>query len=337
MGEATALMTGEKELRHGDAVEVRGAHEILASLDANGALDAIPFMPEMLAYVGRRFTVYKRVEKICDTIGGPTPSRTMNDTVFLTDLRCDGSAHGGCQAACRIYWKEAWLARVTQTGRATVSDPVEEELARTALEQVAQRAARRSTEGAGDSGVYRCQATEAQRASEPLGRQLRQFGRELSTRNVDPARFARVAARAAIGTIKRRLGVRRDLPMEVGAGQCEPSEPLNLQPGEWVEVKSAEDIGITLDASGFNKGLLFTREMIPYCGRRFRVRERVERIIDERTGEMLQFKNDCIVLEGPVCWGDFTPGRWFCPREVYPYWREAWLRRVEPPGVASGA
>ena len=36
----------------------------------------------------------------------------MRDTVYLEDLRCDGSGHGGCQAGCRIYWKEAWLRRV---------------------------------------------------------------------------------------------------------------------------------------------------------------------------------------------------------------------------------
>ena len=22
-------------------------------------------------------------------------------------------------------------------------------------------------------------------------------------------------------------------------------------------------------------------------------------------------------------------GRWFCPREIYPFWREAWVRPVE--------
>ena len=98
-------------LRRGDIVEVRPAAEILATLDENGAYDDMPFMPEMLQYVGRRFAVSKRVEKICDTIAA-TGSRRMRDTVYLEDLRCDGSGHGGCQAGCRIYWKEAWLRRV---------------------------------------------------------------------------------------------------------------------------------------------------------------------------------------------------------------------------------
>ena len=107
---------GGVELRPGDIVEVKPAADILATLDADGALDAMPFMPEMLQYVGRRFTVSRRVEKICDTIAA-TGSRRMRDTVYLEDLRCDGSGHGGCQAGCRIYWKEAWLRRVDGDAR----------------------------------------------------------------------------------------------------------------------------------------------------------------------------------------------------------------------------
>ena len=100
-----------RPLRPGEIVEVRPAAEILATLDETGAFDDMPFMPEMLQYVGRRFTVSRRVEKICDTIAA-TGSRRVHDTVYLEDLRCDGSGHGGCQAGCRIYWKEAWLRRV---------------------------------------------------------------------------------------------------------------------------------------------------------------------------------------------------------------------------------
>ena len=54
-------------LRHGDVVEVASAAEILATLDEQGKLDGLPFMPEMLQYCGRRFTVDERAEKICDS------------------------------------------------------------------------------------------------------------------------------------------------------------------------------------------------------------------------------------------------------------------------------
>ena len=101
----------DRPLRPGDVVEVRSAAEILATLDDNGSVDAVPFMPEMLQHVGKRFTVSRRVEKICDTIAA-TGSRRMTHTVYLDELRCDGSGHGGCQAGCLFYWKEAWLRPV---------------------------------------------------------------------------------------------------------------------------------------------------------------------------------------------------------------------------------
>ena len=108
-GERTMSNDG---LRRGDLVEVRSPAEILATLDERGALDELPFMPEMVAFCGRRFCVDRRAEKICDTVHY-TGSRRLPDTVLLADLRCDGSAHGGCQAECRFFWKEAWLRKVT--------------------------------------------------------------------------------------------------------------------------------------------------------------------------------------------------------------------------------
>jgi hypothetical protein len=56
------------------------------------------------------------------------------------------------------------------------------------------------------------------------------------------------------------------------------------------------------------------------------VLRRVDQIIDETTGKMLHFSNDCIVLDGVVCRSEYYG---FCPRSIYPYWREIWLRRVE--------
>ena len=69
--------------------------------------------------------------------------------------------------------------------------------------------------------------------------------------------------------------------------------------------------------------------MLPYCGRTFRVKDRVRQIIDDKTGRMLNIPKDCVILDGAVCSGERSAGRWFCPREIHPYWREAWLRRVE--------
>ena len=65
--------------------------------------------------------------------------------------------------------------------------------------------------------------------------------------------------------------------------------------------------------------------MLWYCGREARVLRRVERIVDERTGQLLRLKRACIVLEGVTCRGEYHR---CCPRADYPYWREIWLERV---------
>ena len=72
----------------------------------------------------------------------------------------------------------------------------------------------------------------------------------------------------------------------------------------------------------------FSAEMAPYCGGMFRVHKRVSQIIDEKTGKMLKFKNDCIILEGVICQARYNRKMIFCPRSTYPYWREIWLERV---------
>jgi hypothetical protein len=311
-------------------VELRPPAEILATLDKDGALDGLPFMPEMLQYMGRRFTVSTRVEKICDTVAG-TGSRRMRDTVYLEDLRCDGSGHGGCQAGCRIYWKEAWLRRVDGTAEPVASSKSPDEgLAE--LTELAQASTRTERELDGElNEVWRCQATEASRASEPLKaiRDVDQYWRELRIGNVGLIRFLRVFVRGFVMEFASRVGLLKPTPLH-GPGTAEaPERPLGLKPGDLVEVRSPSEIEATLDPEGLNRRLSFDREMLPYCGKTYRVKDRVERLIDDRTGKMLKISADCLILDDVVCSGERTVGCWFCPRQIYPYWREAWLRRVE--------
>ena len=96
-----------------------------------------------------------------------------------------------------------------------------------------------------------------------------------------------------------------------------------------VRVKSKEEIAKTLDPRGMNKGLRFDREMLPFCGHVFKVRQRVVRFIDEPKSLMVVLKNDAILLDGAYCMGELNPRRWFCPRGIYAFWRECWLERVE--------
>jgi hypothetical protein len=127
-------------------------------------------------------------------------------------------------------------------------------------------------------------------------------------------------------------------PLRLGRvpkGQRTPSAKLDLQPGELVRVKSYPEILETLDENWRNRGMHFDAEMVPYCGQTFRVLKRVEKIIDEKTGKMLQLKNDAIILEGVVCQAFYAKCRKFCPRSYYQYCREIWLERVSESPVQS--
>ena len=48
----------------GNVVEVRSESEILGTLDENGALEALPFMPEMLRHSGSRHDKKNRVQGV---------------------------------------------------------------------------------------------------------------------------------------------------------------------------------------------------------------------------------------------------------------------------------
>jgi hypothetical protein len=311
-----------ERLRPGDAVVLRSPAEILATLDGHGTLEGLPFMPEMLAFYGSVHKVAKRAEKICDTIC-PVGSRRLPGCVYLEDARCEGSAHGGCEAECRLYWKDAWLQRVRDDANAPVPSPPE-------LERL-QVAAASHTSQPSDPALFRCQATEARRATTQLhDLDLRQYVREVNCGNVTARELARVALLAIPWELRRVLRHPAGQLPHASSETRDKPERLDLQPGEWVEVRSAVEIARTLDSRNTNRGLYFSApEMAAFCGKRYRVRKRIRFIIDEPTGRMLKMKNDCIVLEGMVCRGDRSVGRWLCGREILPYWRESWLKRVE--------
>jgi hypothetical protein len=323
------------KLRPGDVVEVRSTQEILRTLDTDASTEAMPFMPEMLRFVGQRFTVSRRVEKICDTAGKTGRSRRMERAVYLDDLRCDGSAHGGCQAGCRIYWKEEWLRPVGEAFSAGESHASDELGAR------ARAATRRVRDVQGEPmETYRCQATEAPAASTPLGWLAPgQYVREVTSGNVAALHVASVLIRAA-GT--RSYGVTRMLASRVlraihVLGPRPAPKPVRssgpcgeIRVGDTVRVRELSEIRATLDGRSRHRGLLFdSNEEGYWCGGTFTVQDRVERFIDEGTGEMIELSSDCLILEGVACSGERSPARRFCPRAIYPFWREDWLERVD--------
>ncbi len=308
-------------LQRGDRVRIKSATEILSSLDENGRLEGLPFMPEALRWCGETVEVRARADKTCDTISDTWGMRRLTGTVHLEDLRCDGSAHGGCQAGCLLFWKEEWL-------EAPSAEPDARKPSRARL------SALEATTSQGDR--YFCQATELINASAPLPwRMAGQYVQDLRAGNVGLLGLFRILALFLVNkyqslskrVLPRRLRINAGqwFPHITGESTSTPIETLDLRPGELVEVKSHEEILATLNKGARNRGLLFDSEMLPYCGRRFRVLRRVEKIIDERTGRMLSLPRDCIILSGVTCKAVYHR---YCPRAIYPYWREIWLRRV---------
>lgn len=318
----------------GDWVEVRSAEEILATLDANGELDGMPFMPEMLPFTGSRFPVYKLAHKTCDT-ATRTGGRSLTHTVHL-QTRCDGSGHGGCQAGCLIFWKEAWLKRAPSSP--TKQDPVAIASSTTtnvsapdALVQL-ERAASRPDPNDPTSPIYSCQATKVPTFTTPLPWwDVRQYVRDVTSGNTSVKKAGFVIGRAVVNAIQRKRGGRGFPAFPVPTKTKTPREKLDLQPGELVRVKSKEEIADTLDMNYRNRGLFFDVELIRWCGGTYRVKTRVEQIINEQTGKMMRLPNDCIILEGVACASECSRNRLLCPREIHHYWREIWLQRVPAP------
>jgi hypothetical protein len=56
--------------------------------------------------------------------------------------------------------------------------------------------------------------------------------------------------------------------------------------------------------------------------------------MNEKTGQVMELKNECVILEGAPCVGRYT-NPLLCPRGMYPYWRENWLERMEPAGCSA--
>jgi hypothetical protein len=98
---------------------------------------------------------------------------------------------------------------------------------------------------------------------------------------------------------------------------------LNLKPGEIVEVMSEEEILSTLDSSGRYHGLGFMPEMRKFCGKRFKVLKRVDKMMIE--GKGMRKLRPTVILEGVFCDGEAHGG---CQRTCYCFWREGWLKRV---------
>ena len=315
------MRSAGSKLRAGDWVEVKSPLEIAQTLDAEGLLDGLPFMPEMMQFCGKRFRVLRRAEKTCvEFPGGPVYKIREfhnNDVVLLEIPRCSGAAHSGCQRSCVIFWKQGWL-RKTSKGQPTAP------ASRLAQEELQTRL--KTMQG---PGRYLCQSTALANATHATTRAqvvLKCFHDVLSG-----SRAALEMAKYVFIPVLRYVRAKFPRkPLLVGNLKCTPVGNLELQPGEWVRIKSETEIAATLDGRACNRGLRCDRGMRQFCGGRYQVRSRLERMISETTGEMRQV-GSTVILDGLncLCWHNHVGG---CPRDDFMWWREIWLEREQGPG-----
>lgn len=300
--------SADPPLMVGDAVEVLSADEIALTLDERSMLDGLPFMREMTEYCGGRYRVLRPLKKFI--VEGRLGLREIANTVILEGLDCSGAHHGECQLGCMIIWKQRWLKKVSvDTPKSGVS------------RSLAGRV--RSFDGVGSS-VYSCQATSLFEASVPLAIwDLRQHVWDVQAGTFKPHILARTWFVVLYNRLRSRLGLRK-LYLFHGGTSPTPSAALNLRAGELVEVKSRQEVAATLDCRGRNRGLSFAQEMVPFCGRRFRVLRRLDHMIVETTGAM-QRLSDTVLLEGAHCDGE---AHFNCQRGCRMLFKEIWLKRV---------
>ncbi|MFC2088444.1 hypothetical protein ACFLSX_02500 [Calditrichota bacterium] len=302
---------GYNSFRADDVVEVLPFKEILITLDDKNCLDGMPFMPEMKQYCGKEFKIQKKANYIC--VDGHKP-RGLRDTVFLEELRCDGSSHDNCKKTCLIFWKVTWLRKKSDTSKPFKTNEIENIRHEIQTKNVNNKA-------------FFCQSSNLVEASFKLDIKsiLNLLYKEIAYKNQSFFELIQNLLNGMVwkflkksmnSSCKRIIGDEKDVIYS--------SNELNLNPGELVQVKNCEEIKKTLDKNGKNRGLLFTPEMFVFCGKKFRVKKNLDKIIIEESGVMKNLSNT-VILENVTCDGRCLIG---CPRNMYHFWREAWLKRV---------
>jgi hypothetical protein len=322
---SSSLNSSNTKLKVGDVVEVLSPEEICRTLDENGSLEGLPFMPEMVQHCGRRARLSCRALKTC--VECLTDKRFIDmrgfgsqDVWVLDDLRCSGADHDGCQRGCLIFWKSAWLRQVE----------VNEQPAKPLAADTERLLRKLKTKTAPDR--YFCQSTELVKATQPLslmGR-LKLCSDDVRFGNVGVFKIiAQIASPIFWKTFHKYIVPRH----VIGQLTRTPLVKLELRAGEMVEVKSSEEIAQTLNTKGFNRGLRYDRGLNQFCGNRFQVRDRLDKMIIESTGQMVRLEGT-VTLENSSCLCRRT-ALGGCPRKDFVYWREAWLKRAN--GQASPA
>jgi len=126
-----------------------------------------------------------------------------------------------------------------------------------------------------------------------------------------------------LNNIKNRYARIRKKNVKPAVSSFDKIEPLIA--GDWVRVRTLEEIEATLDHSRRLKGCSFAPEMAQYCGTTQQVLKPVARFVDERDLRIVRTKG-IVILEGLTCQGMGSFGQ--CDRNCFFFWRIEWLEKV---------
>src|SRR5690349_6467582 len=98
-----------------------------------------------------------------------------------------------------------------------------------------------------------------------------------------------------------------------------------LKIGDWVEVRSKEEILQTLDSRGWLDGMPFMPEMLQFCGKRFQVYKSAHKTCDYSSAKIRSRRVEDTVHLRTQCDGSAHDG---CQAGCLLYWKEAWLKPV---------
>jgi hypothetical protein len=164
---------------------------------------------------------------------------------------------------------------------------------------------------------YYCQIHCVGQMSEPIGPADVLWQRRNRLRRIFKRRW-----RYLINFFSRTLGRKQ----RISDAKMKNPPVAALQSGDWVRVRSREEIQATLNDWNQLKGCSFMEEMWPYCNTTQRVLKRIEKFLDERDYLMKKTRG-VLILEGVFCEGTKDFG--VCDRTCFYFWREEWLEKLE--------
>ena len=277
-------------------------------------------MPEMVRFCGQKLFISRRADKTC--VEGFHGMRKLGGSVLLDEVRCNGAAHDGCQRNCQIFWNEAWLKPATEGGASLIGDLRTETSARERLETARTRI----------DDLYFCQSTVLGDITSPQSKwAINHLLTDVARGELTITGLILTIGRTIVNRVRGLFGL-GDLGAITGLNLSKSKSVLDLQPGEWVRIKPADEIKATLGPDGRNFGLSFEPEMSRYIGGVYQVDFPVRSIILEETGQMARL-NRTVALKGLNCKGICAKN---CPRANTLYWRESWLERVENADAGEG-